>query len=59
MVLLPYVAASPGGVSEGLLELGVVGGLALAAVVKSGLRCGWKRLAAPRGRHRGGQRLGR
>jgi hypothetical protein len=49
MRLLPYVAG-PGGA----LELGVVGGLVLAAAVKWGLRRTWRRLTAPRGRHQGG-----
>jgi hypothetical protein len=45
-----------GPASAGLLELGVVGGLVLAGVVKSGLRYGWRRLIAPPGRHRGAVR---
>jgi hypothetical protein len=50
--LLPFVAGGPGGVSSRLTELGVIGGLALAGVVKWGLRHGWRHLTAPRGRHR-------
>jgi hypothetical protein len=53
MILLPYVHAASGGVSSTLVEAGVAGGLVLAAVVKSGLRRAWRRLAAPKGRHRG------
>lgn len=54
VVLLPYIAGSSGGASGVALELGMVGGLVLAAIVKWGLRFAWKRLSAPRGRHRGG-----
>ncbi len=35
-----------------LLEFGIVGGVALAAVVKAVLRFAWQRVTAPRGRHR-------
>jgi hypothetical protein len=52
MRLLPYVAGGPGGMSGGLAELGVIGGLVLAGAVKRGLRYGWRRLTAPKGRHR-------
>lgn len=41
MVLLPYVVGNPGGVSGGALELGMAGGLMLAAVVKWGLGRAW------------------
>jgi hypothetical protein len=53
VTLLPYVTGNAGGASAGLLELGVVGGLVLAGVVKSGLKYGRRRLTAPAGRHRG------
>ena len=36
-----------------VIELAIVGGLVLAAMVKVALRYGWRRLTAPRGRHRG------
>jgi len=36
------------------LEAAVLGGLVLAGAVKVVLRYGWKRVTAPRGRHRGG-----
>jgi hypothetical protein len=48
MVLLPYVTGGAGG---GLVELGVAGGLVLAASVKWGLKFTWRRMSAPRGRH--------
>lgn len=38
-----------------VLEAAVLGGLVLAAVVKVALRYGWRRLTAPKGRHRGGR----
>ena len=50
VMLLPYVS---GGASGDLLELAVIGGLVLAAVVKWGLKRAWHRLTGPRGRHRG------
>lgn len=52
MTLLPYVAGAQGGASGGVMELGVIGGLVLAGVVKAMLRYGWRRLRAPGGRHR-------
>ena len=41
MTLLPYVTGVSGGVSAPSLELGMVGGLALAAIVKWGLGRAW------------------
>jgi hypothetical protein len=41
--------------SSTLLHFAVAGGLALAGVVKVALRYGWRRLTAPKGRHRGGR----
>lgn len=56
MTLLPYVTGNAGGASAGLLELGVAGGLVLAAVAKWGLGRAWPgvfRKAHPgTGRHR-------
>lgn len=52
MRLPPYVIGGPGGVSSGLTELGVIGGLALAGLLKWGLKYGWRRVSARRGRHR-------
>jgi hypothetical protein len=57
VILLPYVAGSSGGVSGGLLYLGMVGGLVLAAVVKSGLRLAWRRATA-KGKRPGVHRAG-
>jgi hypothetical protein len=50
--LLPYVTTGPGGASGGVLELALLGGLVLGDAAKWGLRRAWRRLAAPRGRHR-------
>ena len=52
MQLLPFVTGSQGGLSSGLAELGVIIGLALAGVIKLGLRYGWRHMTASRGRHR-------
>jgi hypothetical protein len=38
--------------SSTVLEASIAGGLLLAAIVKTVLRYGWRRLTAPRGRHR-------
>ena len=38
--------------SPTLLEYAVLGGLAVAGVVKFALKHGWRHLTAPRGRHR-------
>jgi hypothetical protein len=35
-----------------VMEFGIIGGLLLAAIVKTLLRFGWRRLTAPKGRHR-------
>lgn len=42
MILLPYVVGNQGGASGALAELGITGGLVLGAVVKWGLRLGWR-----------------
>jgi hypothetical protein len=52
MQLLPYVTTGPGGASGGVLELAVIGGLVLGDAVKWGLKRAWRKVAAPRGRHR-------
>jgi hypothetical protein len=51
VVLLPFVGGQ-GGMGEGLADAAVIGGLMLAGLVKWGLKRGWRRVAAPRGRHR-------
>jgi hypothetical protein len=45
VVLLPYVTGGASGAGGGLAELGVIGGLVLAAVVKWGLKFAWRRLS--------------
>jgi hypothetical protein len=52
MRLLPYVAAGPGGINGSVVELAVIGGLVLGDAVKWGLKRAWRKVAAPRGRHR-------
>lgn len=52
MQLLPYIAGGSGGLGEALTEAGMIGGLVLAGLVKWGLRYSWRRVTAPRGRHR-------
>jgi hypothetical protein len=59
VVLLPYVAGNSGGASGGLVELGVIGGVVLAAAVKSGLRYGWRPLGSPKGKAPGAHRAAR
>jgi hypothetical protein len=59
VILLPYIAGNSGGVSGGMLEIGVLGGLVLAAIVKSGLRYGWRRLGSPKGKCPGAHRAAR
>jgi len=46
VILLPYIAGNPGGLSGGALELGVVLGLTLAGAAKFGLRLAWRRVTA-------------
>ena len=36
-----------------LMVAAALGGLALAGAIKFGLKYGWRRLRAPKGRHRG------